>query len=280
MENNPIYTLPKLYKGLVLSRPSKICKSPYLADVKIYDDLDNIIEENVIAHSPSLGCCGLISTNVYVLCTKSESTKNKSKYIIQNILNEDKSIIGVNPMLANPIVKSLLLNNKIDMFQNITQLKTEITIDDSRFDFTFLNEHGATVYLEVKNVPLAHVVDVSEKERKKLDLSKYDLSKKIAIFPDGYRKNKNEPISVRALKHVNHLKSIHEENPDIICVLLFLIQRNDVISFKPSLIDPIYEKALYDAYESGVKVLPLCVSWIDNNCYFLKNIDLLPKIST
>lgn len=75
MENNPIYTLPKLYKGLVLSRPSKICKSPYLADVKIYDDLDNIIEENVMAHSPALGCCGLISTNVYVLCTKSESTK-------------------------------------------------------------------------------------------------------------------------------------------------------------------------------------------------------------
>ena len=41
-----------------------------------------------------------------------------------------------------------------------------------------------------------------------------------------------------------------------------------------------YENALYEAYENGVKILPICVSWIDNNCYFLKNIDLLPKLST
>ena len=163
---------PKLYKGLVLSRPSKICKSPYLADIKIFDELDNIIEENVMAHSPALGCCGLISTNVYVLCTKSISEKNKSKYVIHHVLNENNSVIGVNPMLANHIVKSLLLNNKIDEFQNIINLKSEVTIDESRFDFSFMNENGKKVYLEVKNVPLA------------------DVEKKIAFFPDGYRKNK------------------------------------------------------------------------------------------
>jgi DNA-binding sugar fermentation-stimulating protein len=272
-----IYTLPQLYKGLVISRPSKVCKSPYLADVKIFDNNGNIIEENVMAHSPALGCCGLITTNVHVLCTKSESIKNKSKYVIHSIIQENNDIIGTNPMLANPIVKSLLLNNKIEEFQNITKLKAEITINESRFDYTFLNEHGQTVYLEVKNVPLAYVIDIDPKYRKDIDLSQYDLSKKIAIFPDGYRKNKSETISVRALKHVNHLASIHNENPDIICALLFLIQRNDVDSFKPSSLDPIYEKALYNAYESGVKILPICVEWIDNKCYFLKKINLLNK---
>jgi len=280
----PIYTLPQLYKGLVLHRPSKVCKSPYLADVKIFDNDGNVLEENVMAHSPALGCCGLITTNTYVLCTKSESSKNKSKYIIHHVIDENDSIIGVNPMLANPIVKSLLLNNKIEQFQNITQLKSEITVNDSRFDYTFFNECGQKVYLEVKNVPLADVVNsslsthkfiVSSKERKKIDLSKYDLSKKIAILPDGYRKNKDEPVSVRALKHVNHLASIHKEDPNIICALLFLIQRNDVVSFKPSSLDKIYEKAVYDAYESGVKILPICVEWIDNKCYFLKKINLL-----
>jgi DNA-binding sugar fermentation-stimulating protein len=272
-----IYVLPKLYKALVLARPSKVCKSPYLADIKVFDEYDNIIEENIMAHSPALGCCGLITTNVYVLCTKSESTKNKSKYVIQNIIQEHNSIIGVNPMSANPIVKSLLLNNKIDEFQNITNIKSEVTIGESRFDYTFLDENGKRVYLEVKNVPLADVVDVSAKDRKKLDLSHYDLSKKIAIFPDGYRKNKNEPISIRALKHVNHLASIHKDNLDIICALLFLIQRNDVVSFKPSLLDPIYKKALYEAHKSGVMILPICVQWINDKCYFLKKVDLLPE---
>ena len=275
-----IYTLPKTYKALILSRPSKICKSPYLADVKVFDEQNNVIEENVMAHSPALGCCGLIVPNVYVICTKSESSKNKSKYVIHHILDDGKIPIGVNPMLANPIVKSLLLNNKIQEFQNINSLQSEVTIDESRFDFSFINSNGQKVYLEVKNVPLADVVDVAKKDRKKIDMSQYDLTKKIAIFPDGYRKNKDETVSERALKHVNHLASIHKENSDIICVLLFLIQRNDVISFKPSSLDKIYEKALYDAHESGVIILPICVEWSGNECFFLKKVDLLPKNNT
>jgi sugar fermentation stimulation protein len=257
-----IYSFSKTYKALILSRPSKICKSPYLADIKVFDEYENIIEENVMAHSPALGCCGLISTNVYVICTKSESTKNKSKYVIHHILDKDKIRIGVNPMLANPIVKSLLLNNKIDEFQNITMLKSEVTIDKSRFDFSFINSNKQKVYLEVKNVPLVNIDD---------------LTQKISIFPDGYRKNKEHTVSERALKHINHLTSIHKEDPNIICALIFLIQRNDVVSFKPSPLDKIYEKALYDAFESGVIILPICVEWKDNECFYLKKVDLLPK---
>lgn len=271
-----IYKLSKIYKALVLSRPSKVCKSPYLCDIQVFDGNENIIEDNVMAHSPALGCCGLIAKDAYVLCTKSESTKNKSKYIIHQVLQND-SIIGVNPMLANPIVKSLLLNNKIDEFRDISELQSEVTIDESRFDYTFLTKSGQKVFLEVKNVPLADVVDISAKERKRKDLSQYDLSKKIAIFPDGYRKNKSEPISARALKHVNHLASIRREDPNIICALLYLIQRNDVVSFKPSSLDTIYEQAVYDAQKCGVMILPICVEWIDNECHYLKRVDLLPQ---
>lgn len=263
----PIYTISKLYKALVLARPSKVCKSPYLADVKVFDEEGNVIEENVMAHSPALGCCGLISKDAYVMCAKSESVKAKSKYVIHHIVQKSKdsktecnSIIGVNPMLANPIVKALLLNNKIAMFQNITELKPEVTVEESRFDYTFKNSEGKKVYLEVKNVPL-----VDEKD------------KSIAIFPDGYRKNKAEPVSPRALKHVNHLSKIHKENPDVLCALVFLIQRTDVVSFKPSSLDPIYHKAVYDAVEDGVLVLPYCVSWEGNECKFLKTVELLPK---
>lgn len=280
----PIYTLPKLYKAKIKNRPSVVCRSPYLADITVYGDNDEIIEENVMAHSPALGCCGLIVSNVFVYCTKSESTKNKSKYVIHNIIQEHGSVIGVNPMSGNPIAKSLLLNNKIKEFQNISELKAEVTVnggdgedDKSRFDFTFISENGKRVYCEVKNVPLADVVDVNAKERKKMDLSSYDFNKKIAIFPDGYRKSKDAPVSERALKHVNHLAKIHKNNPEIECVLLFIIQRNDVDSFKPSSLDPIYEKAVYDAVEIGVKVLPVCVEWNGEKCTFLKKVDLIKK---
>ena len=103
----------------------------------------------------------------------------------------------------------------------------------------------------------------------------FDMMKKIAIFPDGYRKNKDATVSERALKHVNHLASIHKENPEIVCALLFLIQRNDVDSFKPSSLDMIYHKALYEARDAGVKIIPVCVEWIDNKCHFLKLVKLL-----
>jgi DNA-binding sugar fermentation-stimulating protein len=285
-EETPLYTLPKLYKAKIINRPSKVCKSPYLADITVYDDQENIIEENVMAHSPALGCCGMISSDSWVQVTKSESTKNKSKYIIHHVIQKDGSIVGVNPMLANHIVRSLLLNNKIAQgnsenqhladFENISQLESEHTIGESRFDFTFVNSEGARVYLEVKGVPLADVVDVPEKIRKKMDLSSYDMNKKIAIFPDGYRKNKSEPVSERALKHVNHLREIHEKNENIVCALLFLIQRSDVVSFKPSSLDPIYQKAVYEAHDAGVHILPVCVEWRENECYFLKFVPMLP----
>jgi DNA-binding sugar fermentation-stimulating protein len=274
-----IYTLPPLYKALILNRPSKVCKSPYLADVRIFDESGNVLEDNIMAHSPALGCCGLISTGTYVLCTKSESTKNKSKYVINHVLQENGSVIGVNPMLANPIVKSLLINNLIPDFQNIRDIKAEITVGESRFDYTFIQENGQKVYLEVKGVPLAEVIDVSAKERKKIDVSGFDMMKKIAIFPDGYRKNKEATVSERALKHVNHLASIHKENPEIVCALLFLIQRNDVDSFKPSSLDMIYHNALYEAHKSGVKVIPVCVEWIDNKCHFFKIVRMETQVS-
>ncbi len=272
-----IYALPTLYKAVILARPSKVCKSPYLADISVYDpnDPSSILEECVMAHTPALGCCGLIAPGTIVYCTKSESTKNKSKYVIHHVVGENGEIIGVNPMLANPIVKSLLLSGTIGMYSHISNLKSEVVVGDSRFDFSFTTESGKLVYCEVKNVPLADVVDVPAKERKKMDLSSYDFSKKIAIFPDGYRKSKSEPVSERALKHVNHLREIHTTHPEIECVLIFLIQRSDVDAFKPSSLDPIYQKAVYDAMESGVHVLPLCVEWKGNECFFLKRVKVL-----
>ena len=50
-------------KGTILKRPSKHCKSPYVADVLLEDGSE------IIAHAPSLGCCGLCEkdSTVYMI---------------------------------------------------------------------------------------------------------------------------------------------------------------------------------------------------------------------
>ena len=52
-----------------------------------------------------------------------------------------------------------------------------------------------------------------------------------------FRKSKDEVISPRALKHVQHLTRLVEEK-DTKCVLLFIVQRTDCVVFQPSKNDP------------------------------------------
>ncbi len=162
-----------------------------------------------MAYTSARGCFGYVKTDSVVFCTKSNSDRKKSKYIINHVFLEDEKItIGINPMLANPIVKQLLLSNKLPLFKNIKNLKQEITIDKSIFDFTFEMKGNKKAVLEVKNVSFADVVDVDEKIRKKMDISKYDLNEKIAIFTNGYRMNSKGSTSERAVKQTNHLAQI------------------------------------------------------------------------
>ena len=48
-----VYQIGPLTKGKIIKRPSAHCRSPYVADVL----LDNEIVP-IIAHAPALGCCG------------------------------------------------------------------------------------------------------------------------------------------------------------------------------------------------------------------------------
>lgn len=52
---------------------------------------------------------------------------------------------------------------------------------------------------------MADFVDVTKKERDSHDTTGFKEDEKIAIFPDGYRKNNKEPVSARAIKHLRHL---------------------------------------------------------------------------
>lgn len=290
-----LYQSDKLFLGRVLKRPSKIIKSPYVADVTLNTDIipdinvnDNFttIVPNYLAHSPSLGCCGLADIGANVLMTENKNTNTKTKYKIEfSIFIENhndqynKQIIAINPRIAEKVGYNAILNNCIKNLQNVKEIKTEQVFENSRFDISGIDQNNIPFILEIKTVPLADYVDVPKKDRNKyLDvINSKNINQKISYFPDGYRKNKNEPVSPRALKHIQELEKIKLEK-NFRCILLFIIQRIDVELFQPSNLDKIYKDAVKKAKTNGVEIETIQVKWNMNGTGLFFSNNLLINI--
>jgi DNA-binding sugar fermentation-stimulating protein len=269
-----LHVLHDLILVKVVSRPSKVCKTPYVADIELKD---GYIAQ---AHCASLGCCGLCEKDCYVYASpmKSNCANSKSKVCSYKIylayfyeekeINKqlfiNKQLIGIDPKLAETLVENALTHNHLKTLCNIKTYKREVCLLNSRFDFAGIDEHGKYFVLEVKNVPLADYADVSSVDRKKMikhgDFATIAVNHKIAYFPDGYRKKKGEIVSERALKHINELSEI-SQSKIIRPIICFVIQRTDISSFQASLLDPTYKQAFNDAVTRGVEVIVLVVSW-------------------
>ena len=279
--------IDNLVEGQVVKRPSKVIKSPFVADV-IYDT------NEILAHSASLGCCGLADVGASILMTKQENKNKKQNEIQMEKQNKkceyriylsvktekgQEQIIGIYPKLAEQLVENALKNNYLSKLKNIEKYRREtaIFIDgvvDSRFDFSGIDEQGQRFIMEVKNVPLADYEDVNVKERKNKNYDSYDVNSKIAYFPDGYRKKQTETISPRALKHIKELTALKNMYENTRCLMCYVIQRTDVASFQPSVIDPQYREAFYEATRNGVEIITLVVGWNRNGEAFFVRDDL------
>jgi hypothetical protein len=64
--------IDNLIEGKIVKRPSKIIKSPYVADILPITSFDNNMNETkeILGHTASLGCCGLADTGATILMTK------------------------------------------------------------------------------------------------------------------------------------------------------------------------------------------------------------------
>jgi len=251
-----------LQKAVIIKRPSKVIKSPYVADI-------SIDEQEFLGHTPSLGCCGLSDTGQLVLVTKLESKENvKCKYRVCFAIYKEKDtnlIIGIYPKLAENLVEKALQANLLAKLAYSQEFKreTKVFIQDkvnSRFDFSGIDKDGIQFFMEVKNVPLADYEDMFAIERKKANFEDRDFNSKVAYFPDGYRKKAKDTISPRALKHILELTFLKQNTPAR-CLLCFVIQRNDVNRFSPSIIDPEYRSAVQNAIKIGVEIITMVVEW-------------------
>ncbi len=256
--------LENLIQGTVVKRPSKHVKTPYVADVMCE-------EQEVLAHTPALGCCGFADIGANVLMTRSIGNGKCSHTIWLSTIEEGSKgnlrfpLVGIHPKLAEMLVESSLKNNYLTILKNVKMYKRETTIYikdyiDSRFDFSGIDENGIPFIMEVKNVPLAGYEDMPKKEYSKMDFSNRDPYSKIAYFPDGYRKMAKDPISPRALKHIRELTFI-KRNTRVRTIMCYVIQRTDVNRFQPSVIDQEYREAFYEAKTAGVEIITLVVRW-------------------
>lgn len=274
-ENNILFKLTPLTRATVAHRPSKSCKTPYVADIVLESstNTDNI----EIAHSPSLGCCGLCDSKSVVFVQPTYSEKGKCSYrimlsslsLLSSIKSEDNKnetdnyvYVATHSRLAEDVVKYALSLDLINELKgHISKYtKEQVTFGNSRFDFAGIGASGRPFLLEVKCVPLADFEDIPSRERKnKLKNNYYknwNSLDKVAYFPDGYRKNKTDVISPRALKHIEELGDIASSG-EIDAYMCFVIQRHDASRFVISCIDPVYRASVKKAIEKGVKIITL-----------------------
>lgn len=229
-------------EALIIKRPSRHIKSPYVADIQINDT-------EYLGHTPSLGCCGLAEKDCYVYVSKL-GEKTKCDYRIE-LSKNGGVIVGIAPKLAETIAFNAL-NKQLIRNLSVKSLAREYKIMNSRFDFIGETTDKKQFILEVKSVPLC--------------------KDKIAYFPDGYRKKKGATVSERAVKHVTELKEIKEKYPSIRCILLFVIQREDAEIFQPARDDLIYLDAIRSAWLSGVEIKTLQVKWSKEGiCNYITN---------
>jgi DNA-binding sugar fermentation-stimulating protein len=260
-----IYNIPNLIQAQIISRPSKQIKTGYVSDIVISQT-----GENALAHTPSLGCAGYVEAGSIVYVIPLNSKTSKCKYSIELALYEEKDkqksiIIGVNPKLSEIIAQKVLENNLLENMKIFSNVKSQVTVGNSRFDFIGLNKLTNKPYIcEVKNVSIADYIDISNKERKKFKLSFQDclFENKIALFPDCQRKLQTKPISDRALKHIQELQNIKLKDNDIMCILLYVVQREDVSSFAVSSLDPTYRNAIQEGWQNNVHIRAIQVQWI------------------
>ena len=205
----------KLIQGIFIKRYKR-----FFVDVKVNNQI-------ITAHCPNTGSMlGLLNEGNRVWISKSNNPNRKLKYTLE-IIEDNKSKVGVNTHLTNKIVLDALKNNLIKEFNNILEIKPETKFgNNTRFDFLVINKKDRA-FIEIKNVTLSRI-------------------KKLAEFPDA--------VTVRGLKHINELIKASKRNYKIF--ILYLVQREDCKNFTIAKdIDPSYASALKKAVKNKLNVL-------------------------
>ena len=215
---------------------SKLVKAKFIKRYKRFFS-DHILEDGslVTAHCANTGAMlGVNKEGVTSWLSKSNDPKRKLKWSWE-LVQIDKTIIGINTHNPNKIVQEAIQNNKIKELIDYSILKREVKYGtNSKIDILLQDTHKKDCYVEIKNVHLSREEGVAE-------------------FPDA--------VTTRGAKHLRELSLVAKSGQR--AVMLYLIQRNDCKFFKIAEdIDEIYAREFYSALKAGVEVI--CIDTILN----------------
>jgi DNA-binding sugar fermentation-stimulating protein len=228
----------KLESGIIVFRPSKIIKYARVADIKINNKM-------FLALTKGLSNEGLTDPGAIIYVLKSKQDL-KTDYEIQFVFHNG-TYICVNPQIAEDLTLKYMFKIFKMKPKDHPIIEKQVTIKDPnsdlkhRFDFTFMLNNVLHI-IEVKSVPVAYG--------------------NIAVFPSGYRKTIDDPISPRAISQMK-LLNILGKSKKIKTYMIYVVQRDDIKSFSYNLGDHHYMEAVYDFI--NVKSIVLYMSWKKNN---------------
>ena len=194
----------------------------FLADVKLDSG------EELTLHCPNPGAMmGITSPGLKVALSKAANPARKLAYSWE-MVEVDGTWIGVNTSNPNQIVAEALANNAIPELAGYKNIKAEVKYgQNSRIDFYLTDGPSQMCLVEVKNVHLIRGNHMAE-------------------FPDC--------VTARGAKH--QLELAEQVKNGIRSVVLYVVQRNDALSFKVADdLDEAYGKAAQFAADAGVEML-------------------------
>jgi sugar fermentation stimulation protein A len=193
------------YYGTFLRRPNR-----FIA----YVDLDG---EEVICHVPNTGRLGeLLLPGAQVMLSYHPSSTRKTQYELRMVM-KNFSWISIDSQLPNALAQEAIATDVIEELQGYSEIRREVTYQNSRFDLQLLGED--TCFVEVKGVTL---------ER------------------DGWCYFPDAPTE-RGRKHIDEL--IKAAKDGYRSALLFIIQIEDIRGFSPNkLTDPAFADKVIQAH--------------------------------
>lgn len=200
-------------KGIFIKRPNR-----FIAHV-LMDGREEIV------HVKNTGRCKeILKEGATVLLEKASNPNRKTRYSLIAAY-KDRLLINIDSQVPNDVIYNVLKEERLAGFNQLLEVKKEITYKNSRFDLYFKGQRGEG-FIEVKGVTL-------EEESK-------------AMFPDA--------PTERGRKHILEMIQAVEEGYQ--GYIFFLIQFQGAKYFTPNeKTDPEFARALRLAKEKGVKVL-------------------------
>ena len=273
MVNINIIKFENIVELEITKRPSKIIKSPYVADAI---DKNNI---PYLVYAPGLGLADQCLPGSTVYATPSNNKDSKTDFIIQSVSIHDEGynhvIVGANPHTAETIGKEIIKRGIWNPYPDFEVCNKKPSHIDYIGDI-YLKKNHQYIVIEMKNVICATFnPELNKIDRRYIYFDHNIPFKRSGIYPNGEKRQRYKGESVVSKRSLRQIDEMIENKENYHFVIIFLVNRSDCLAFKPNWQrDPAYSKKLATAVKNGIDVHALSIDWSSSSCSFVKELEI------